>query len=389
MDRILHISFSENKKFRALFDKLGYEIIGYDPQTTTLSDGIAGVIIDAVFMEDAVGLEIEGICEYLSSLPETRDIPFLVHSARPATKTFLTKLALTDFEFLPEDFSLGKVAGRIATKLRMRKIRGSEDVKATLSEVNASLRDYTQKVKKELDEARKIQQNLLPKQLPKGPGFEIAVLYEPLEEVGGDWYFVHQTPEGQLGFQVADVTGHGLSAAFICSMTKLAMMASETVMPAPLLKRMNQLLAPQLPEGNFITYMSLLFDPSTKKLDYARAGHPPALLFRSKDKSSEKLLGEGYPLGFFDDGEYESLQAQLEPGDLILLLTDGIPEAQNRSGNTYGDDRLIAVVQQLLTTNSSASTVQVLEAILTDFDTFREERLLKDDLTLIALRVLS
>jgi sigma-B regulation protein RsbU (phosphoserine phosphatase) len=246
------------------------------------------------------------------------------------------------------------------------------------------LRDFTEKFKRELDEARAIQQSLLPKTLPHDPRFEIAALYEPLEEVGGDWFYIDQSSSGKLRVQIADVTGHGLSAAFIGSMTKLAMMAAGEEAPAALLTRMNALMAAQIPEGKFVTMFSYALDPVSGALRYARAGHPQGLLFRAETGEVEELHGEGFPVGFFEDSHYEEREAQLSSGDFIVVLTDCIPEAQNMGGETYGFERLR---ESLIRVGKTAKTPsEVIAKLVDDFENFRAGRILKDDVTLIVLR---
>ena len=186
--------------------------------------------------------------------------------------------------------------------------------------------------------------------------------------------------------QVADVTGHGLSAAFIGSMTKLALVAANKEKPDELLKEMNRLMAAQIPSGRFVTMATATYFPDTGKIMFARAGHPPALLLQRRTNTVKQLMGDGFAIGFFDDSSYSIVEEQMEVGDALLLYTDGISEAQNLSNATYGLDRLSAA---LLNTSPDDSTADILGKVLDDFDTFRQERMLKDDVTLIALRRLA
>src|SRR4029079_8459183 len=138
-------------------------------------------------------------------------------------------------------------------------------------------------------EARSIQLALLPTSLPKSSKFEIAASYQPLEEVGGDWYYARTEKSGQVSMVIADVTGHGLSAAFIGTMTKLAMTAADRENPAERLFHMNRLMAPQLPDGRFVTMPSVLYTPETGEVQAGRAGHPPALLLHTATNEVVRL----------------------------------------------------------------------------------------------------
>jgi sigma-B regulation protein RsbU (phosphoserine phosphatase) len=286
-------------------------------------------------------------------------------------------------EVVQTPFSVGALASRIALTLRLRKIAGTDERKSSLAESNANLRDPNSKFKKELEEARSIQQSLLPRVLPRDSRIELAVSYEPLDEVGGDWYFANTTHSGSISLQIADVSGHGLSAAFIGSMAKLAMTAAGTDEPSGLLGEMNRLLAPQIPSGRFVTMGSCLYDPATGKVRWARAGHPPALILRRKTHEVAKLLGEGFAVGFFEDSSYSLLEDKLEVGDALLMFTDGITEAQDLSGDAFGLDRLSAA---LLRTAQEQSSADMLRVVLDAFDAFRGERLIRDDVTVLLLK---
>ena len=267
--------------------------------------------------------------------------------------------------------------------LRLRKLAGTDERQGSLAEINASLRDNNLKFKKELDEARAIQQSLLPLALPKDSRIDLAVSYQPLDEVGGDWYFANQSDGKQLSLQIADVSGHGLSAAFIGSMAKLAMTAAGREQPHELLMEMNRLLAPQIPAGRFVTMGSCLYDPATGKVSWARAGHPPALIVRRASNTVAQLLGGGFAVGIFEDSSYMLVEDTLEVGDALLMFTDGITEAQDRSGDAFGLQRLSGA---LVNSARTASCSDILRHILDVFDQFRGERLIRDDVTLLLLK---
>jgi sigma-B regulation protein RsbU (phosphoserine phosphatase) len=212
---------------------------------------------------------------------------------------------------------------------------------------------------------------------------ELAVSYEPLDEVGGDWYFADRTPSGHISLQIADVSGHGLSAAFIGSMTKLAMTAAAKEKPSDLLEAMNRLLAPQIPQGRFVTMGSCLYDPASGKVVWSRAGHPPALILRRSSNEVTRLLGDGFAIGFFEDSTYSLCEDRLEVGDALIMFTDGITEAQDLSGEAFGLERLAAALRG---TSVNQSSADMLRAVLDAFDTFRGERLIRDDVTVVLLK---
>jgi hypothetical protein len=328
-DSILFLG-QHDEKLPKFLEKLGYGV-HTQSSDTNLADLVARTPLDIIVVDAREVAEAQHLCTFLRTQETTKSLPivYIAAEAEPARGDEFE--GIDRLQVLQGPVSIGVLAGRIATELRLRKFAGKDELKSTLAEMNATLRDYNDRFKRELDEARTIQRGLLPPALPVDPRFQLAISYEPLEEVGGDWYFASQTKEGKVAVQIADVTGHGLGAAFVGSMAKLAMAAVGKDRPDELLAGMNRLMAPQIPSGRFVTMVSCLYDPDTGKVQFARAGHPPAILIRSRTREAVQLLGDGFAVGFFDDSEYSLVEDVLEPGDILFMYTDGISEAQNRS----------------------------------------------------------
>lgn len=381
MDQILVVG-SQDSKLTGFLKKMGYELIDFDG-SRPFPELIERHLLDLVLVDLRVDLGGENLISFLRTQEATRQVPIVCIADRPRTRQNIKEMSFERIELFDTNYQIGKVVSSIATQMRLTKNAGKDERTANLMEANAALRDLTDHFKKELREARAIQEGLLPKVLPQDDSFEMSVLYEPLEEVGGDWYFIDQDSSGKVSIQIADVTGHGLSAAFVGSMTKLALIAVGARLPAELLGEMNRLMAPQLPPGKFVTMGSYLYDPATMELHYARAGHPTALVVRGNTREVIEVRGEGFPIGFFEQADYTGGSLSLSPGDIFIAITDGISEAQNRALETYGMERIGAVVRAM---KASASAQEIRDAIRQDVDRFREERLLKDDVSLIVLR---
>jgi sigma-B regulation protein RsbU (phosphoserine phosphatase) len=380
MDSILFLGRNKDQ-LPTFLQRLGYSVIEHDTGLL-LSDLVSTSSMDLILIDGRIMDDVEGLCAFFRQQQNTRAIPIVCISDR-AIETESSDDSSHAVEVVQTPFSVGALASRIALTLRLRKLAGSDDRKSSLAEINASLRDHNSKFKKELEEARAIQESLLPRALPRDPRIELAVSYQPLDEVGGDWYFASTTSTGLIGLQIADVSGHGLSAAFIGSMAKLAMTAAARDEPSGLLAEMNRLLAPQIPAGRFVTMGSCLYDPATGKVQWARAGHPPALLLKRATQEVVTLVGEGFAVGFFEDSSYSLLEDRLEVGDALLMFTDGITEAQDLSGDAFGVQRLSAA---LASTTENQSCSDMLNDILDDFDAFRGERLIRDDVTVLLLK---
>ncbi len=363
-------------------EKLGYDVVS-PSEPKALPELLRMRVPDIVVVDTKVQSDGVDWCQFIRSQQNTKKVPIVVlaHDSIELEKHKRSGLDRLTTVSMPA--SVGAVAGKIATELRLRKLAGVEERGADLAETNAALRDLTERFTREREEARKIQETLLPAALPTDPRVDIATTYQPLDEVGGDWYYVLQEQSGKISAHIADVTGHGLSAAFICSMTKLALSAVAHEEPAALMEGLNKLLTPQMPQGRFVTMGSLLFDPVTGVLKSVRAGHPPAMILQKATKAVTELKSSGFAIGFMDDGSYPSEEVTLEVGDVALLYTDGISEAQNRALEQFGTERLMQVLRESPVDETATALI---ERILSTFHTFRGGRLLKDDITIVALR---
>jgi serine phosphatase RsbU (regulator of sigma subunit)/anti-sigma regulatory factor (Ser/Thr protein kinase) len=197
-----------------------------------------------------------------------------------------------------------------------------------------------QRFEQELEVARLIQQNFLPKQLPDLPGWSIAALYRPAREVGGDFYDVIPLADGQVGFVVGDVTDKGVPAALVMAATRSVLRASaqRLVEPGAVLERVNEHLCPDMPEKMFVTCLYGVLEPATGRFRFANAGHD--LPYVKTADGSVELRARGMPLGLMTGMAYEEGETILEPGDSLLLHSDGVVEAHDPDGRMFGFPRL-------------------------------------------------
>jgi len=381
MDSLLYLG-QPDPRLAKLFTRLGYDCVVGDEQTH-VQELTAKSSIDLILIDSSLDDGAFDLCEFLRSETITKDVPILYLAKNSLHGEAFSALKLAKSEVVDGASSPGVLASRVATQLRLRKMAGLDDSTASLAEMNAALRDITDRMKKERVEAKAIQDSLLPAALPKDARFEVAVAYDQLDEVGGDWYYMQERPSKKISLQIADVTGHGLAAAFIGSMTKLALNAAQCEDPGELLTSMNRLMSSGMPPGRFVTMASALYDPATGILDVSRAGHPPPLVVRAAEQKIEKIGSDSFAVGFFEDSTFVSSSTQLHLNDFVVLLTDGITEAQNRAGEMYGTKRLNEV---LLTLTKSGNAAENLKLLLLDFEKFCDGRLLKDDVTVIVLK---
>lgn len=380
LDSLLYLG-QRDERLARLMSRLGYELIVAD-ESTPLAPLLNQQRFDLIILDSALQSSATDLFEYLRSDDTTKQIPLIMITSSQL-QMLDPEIAPGHVEYLVGPYRPGQLVSKIATQLRLRKMAGGDPNTATLAEVNASLRDFNTRMQKEMEEARELQESLLPQKLPQHPGLDLAVYYQPLQDVGGDWYFIEQVPSGSLLTVIADVTGHGLAAAFIGSMTKLAYSAALKEDPGELLTAINQLMTPQLPAGRFVTMAATLFNPVTGEIKVARAGHPAALLVSTSAGASVQPVGsEGFAIGFVEDAQYQSVSHQLAPNDSLIMITDGISEAQDRANKMFGAARLMeaAIASSAMTAREMAG------GILRELHQFCDGRLIKDDVSLIVIK---
>jgi sigma-B regulation protein RsbU (phosphoserine phosphatase) len=271
---------------------------------------------------------------------------------------------------------------KVATSLRLNKIKSEQaGFESRLSSQNAQLRDLNNRFKQELKSARDIQQSLFPRSLPTAPNCVFAACCVPLEAVGGDLYDIWKIERGRYGMFLGDVTGHGLSAAFIGAMTKMALEYAPKESPEVMLAHVNDGLCKHIPAGTFVTAVAAFVEPITGSLLVSRAGHPPPYLWRAASKDIELVEPRGLPLGVNEGMPYEMREIQLEPGDKFLMITDGLTETIDMNGEMLG----VEGIGKIFATSVAAgmSIADCIARILSTQEEFTGGRLLKDDNTLI------
>jgi serine phosphatase RsbU (regulator of sigma subunit)/anti-sigma regulatory factor (Ser/Thr protein kinase) len=197
-----------------------------------------------------------------------------------------------------------------------------------------------QRFEQELEVAKLIQQNFLPKQLPELSGWQVAAYYRPAREVGGDFYDVIPLSEGRIGFVIGDVTDKGVPAALVMAATRSVLRASaqRIVDPGEVLERVNEHLCPDMPAKMFVTCLYGVLEPDSGRFRFANAGHD--LPYVKTANGSEELRARGMPLGLMPGMPYEEKETVLAPGDSVLLHSDGIVEAHDPAGEMFSFPRL-------------------------------------------------
>jgi sigma-B regulation protein RsbU (phosphoserine phosphatase) len=231
-------------------------------------------------------------------------------------------------------------------------------------------------IQKELDVAKRIQLSILPAEFPHSPHFYVAARYLPMTTVAGDFYDYVVEENGQAGLLIADVSGHGVPAALIASMVKLAAASQRRNAsdPAQFLLGMNSALCRNT-KNQFVTAAYVYLDSRSRELRYSAAGHPPMLLLRNG--GVVEVHENGLMLALFDSATYETTTRRLEAGDRLLLYTDGHVEACNANGEFLGREGLSAVLRR----TSGSQPGEAADLILSAVKNCSASQ--EDDLTLI------
>jgi len=217
-------------------------------------------------------------------------------------------------------------------------------------------------ISKELEVARRIQLSILPSEFPSSGKFRVAARYVPMTSVAGDFYDFVLADDTRAGLLIADVSGHGVPAALIASMVKLAATSQRTLAsdPAALLSGMNAALHGNT-QSQFVTAAYVYLDAQREELRYSAAGHPPMLLLR--DGTVSEIAENGLILAAFDFASYESKTHRLKPKDRLLLYTDGIIEAANGAGEFFGAERLSQVLRETAATSAHEAADRIIRAV--------------------------
>src|SRR3954447_9529683 len=237
-----------------------------------------------------------------------------------------------------------------------------------------------QRFEQELEVARLIQQNFLPKQLPDLADWQVAAYYRPAREVGGDFYDVIPLSDGRIGFVIGDVTDKGVPAALVMSATRSVLRASaqRLIEPGVVLERVNEHLCPDMPEKMFVTCLYGVLDVESGRLRFANAGHD--LPYVKTADGVVELRARGMPLGLMPGMPYEEKEITLEPGDSVLLHSDGIVEAHDPRREMFGFPRLKETVAK------APGGQELIDRVLRDLAAFTGSGAeQEDDITMVTL----
>lgn len=340
------------------------------------------------------GMDGFQVMEGLKEIEEDGYLPVLVITAQPDHKLRALQAGAKDFVSKP--FDLAELRARVHNILEVRLLHletknYSKVLEATVRELEASREvirlkslEEGKKIEQELALAQETQESLLPRFLPQFENFRIHAFNNPTRYVGGDFYDFLQLSSGEWVGVLADVSGKGMPAALLSSMVlgALSMEFRSKTQPQEVLNRVNQLLCKKSLPFQFVTLFLFLLSPHGMG-QFINAGHNPAYLFRSATGMIEELVSDAdsYVLGMFDFASYHSRTLHLYKGDILVVYSDGLTDAQNQQEEMFGEERLLKIIQQEAPSGSHALKPKLLKAI----EEFTQGMPQNDDITFVVV----
>ncbi|MBM7867175.1 SpoIIE family protein phosphatase [Heliobacterium gestii] len=365
---------------RLQLTRAGYQVLtafNGEQALESIKRTLPDLILLDVMMPGMNGFEV---CGKLKEDPHTQLIPVVLVTALHEVEDRIKGIEAGADDFISKPFNRVELLTRVKSLLRIRKLyRQLEKSYQEIESKNAILTE-------ELRMARHVQQHLLPTGYPSMERLAFEVTYRPTIEIGGDFYDFITVNKDEIGVFVSDVSGHGVSAAMLTMVisTMMRSITQETHAPGQVLDRLNlqfgKMVEGEL-TGTFVTAFSLLVNEATGRVHYANAGHPSPLLLRADSDHVEKLDTDGFPLGLFDTAEYESREIDIQPGDKLVLYTDGIYDVVNERKECFGFSRFVALVNEL----RFLSAKKMAEAIMARISAFAQQMPQPDDICLVVI----
>ncbi|MFO7963232.1 MAG: SpoIIE family protein phosphatase [Desulfobacterales bacterium] len=276
------------------------------------------------------GIDGFEVCRRLKAHPDTRKIPVIFLSALDETEDKVRGLQLGAVDYIAKPFQPEEVIARVNTHL-------------TIHKLSRAVREQRDELEHELNVVAQIQRDLLPDHLPRVKGVELVVHYETSRYTGGDYYDLAKLPDGKLVLLVADAEGHSAPATVLMAMTCSLFRSCSACLDEPdkILSYINDTLC-KVNLESFVTAICALYNPDTKNLKIARAGHPLPIYRRSGGNSAVEIDCDGVSLmGFKPYDRVPITEMRLQAGDRLLFYTDGVTDRFNEAQERYGTDRLL------------------------------------------------
>ena len=327
------------------------------------------ILLD-IRMPEMSGFEV---CERLKSNELTKDIPVIFLSALDDIQDKVRAFELGGIDYITKPFQIEEVLVRVETHLALRRLQ-------------IQLQEANRRYERELSLAGVIQASFIPHTPPSLPGWEIACRLVPARETSGDFYDLIYLPDGRLAILIADVLDKGAGAALFMALNLSLLRAALESFPgnpSQVFKLVNHHILADTQTDQFVTVFLGILDRAQGKLVYANAGQWPPILVRANlEGNIQELRRTGMPLGIEDTTSWEEKEIIILPGDVLVLYTDGINEAQSPDGEFYDIPRLKATIRELI----QEPAEEILAKILSGVFRFTGKERGEDDIALLVLK---
>jgi two-component system sensor histidine kinase ChiS len=281
-------------------------------------------------MPEMSGFEV---CKKVRESLSFYELPIILLTAKNTNEDMIAGLSLGANDYITKPFDKDQLLARVKNYVSLKR---------AIEEQNSLIA-----IRQELEIARNIQLQILPETLPLMDGIAFKAKYEPMAEIGGDFYDFHHFDDKKTGVFIADVTGHGVPAALISTMVKVAftMCGEKFTTPADLLSAINKTLFNHL-SGRFITAFYALIDLEAMTVTFSNAAHWPMYL-QKKNGDLEYLKVKGRLIGLMGNSEYSNVTVNIEQGDRLIFFTDGLIEERDSSGEIFGEEAFEKILTEL------------------------------------------
>lgn len=367
-------------------DILSFYLKRADYQVLVAENGIRGLeemnklqpdlIISDLRMPEMAG---DDFCRQVKSNASTKDIYFMLVSALDGSMSKIGGLNIGADDMISKPFHAQEVMAKVDSAFRI--IAMQKEIKRQ----NVVLREFQDRVNSEMELASRLQMGLLPALPGVAPGIHYTHRYLPAEGIGGDIYAIAPLPDGSTALMIADVSGHGVTAALISSMVKTSFESHLRLSldPHAWAEGMNQDLARNTLAEQFATAFLAHLDPATGEMAYVIAGHPAPFKIPAGNSGTgkpEQLSGKGFMLGIDADLPFSSQRASFHVGDRLVLFTDGLEEVEREDRTYLGEEGLMGFCSNL-----PADAEQAAMQLINQVQSFNGPATFSDDVTLVVV----
>ncbi|RMG61769.1 MAG: response regulator [Calditrichaeota bacterium] len=338
------------------------------------------LVVTDWMMPDVDGLQL---VKEIRALPNRDYIYIILLTAKTMKEDLIEGMEAGADDFIAKPFDREELRVRLRAGERLLKLE------RTLSERNRELETMNRRMKRDLAAAARIQQSLLPRNVPQPSQLEIAWKYRPCDELAGDTLNILPLPNNQVGLYLLDVSGHGVPAALMAvalshlltpSLNGQAGQLNRHLFsdPGKLATHLNASFQTDEEQEQFFTLVYGVVDVKKGSFAYASAGHPD-LIYLPRDGQPQRLGASGLPIGFSPVESYRTREIALNPGDRFIMYSDGIPEARNAAGEQFGKERFVEILNQCKTEPLD----RTFDAIISAVQTWTADYVIEDDMSLL------